>query len=295
MSAKPSNIGHSIARCGYDSPLPVCLLGPVCAIAARCKRLSSVVAALLMLLNGCGSGNNSVLEEVSEKVYTVEPSANISIHNYDGAVLVYGSNVNEVRVRSVKKAYTHERLSRIVIDVSAKPGAVSITAKAPPQPKWAFSDHSGTVDCTVVVPATASISALDLNAGEILLDSIRGAVHARLNDGRIFARNCFTNMDLTVKRGTLAVSYEWWQEENFSAQATMIQGNAWVWLPSEAAFHLLARAAHGKIANDFNNVPVTAHSSGGDMKIDQIVNGGGSATINVRVEKGDIKIAEANP
>jgi hypothetical protein len=295
MSAKPSNIGHSIGRSGYDSPLPVRVLGPVRAIAATCGRLSSVVATLLMLLNGCGSGNNRVLEEISEKVYTVEPGANISIHNYDGAVLVYGSDVNEVRVRSLKRAYSHERLSRIVIDVSATPGAVSITAKVPPQPKWAFSDHSGTVDCTVVVPATASISALNLNAGEVLLDSIRGAVHARLNDGRIFARNCFTNMDLTVKRGTLALSYEWWQEANFSAQATMIQGNAWVWLPSEAAFHLLARAAHGKIANDFNNVPVTAHSSGGEMKIDQIVNGGGSATINVQVENGDIKIAEANP
>jgi hypothetical protein len=248
-----------------------------------------------MLLNGCGSADHRVLEEIIERVYPVEPNVNVSIQNRDGAILVYGSDANELRVRSLKKAYSHERLSRIVIDVSAKPGAVSITAKAPPQPKWAFSDHSGTVDCTVVVPATASISALDLNAGEILLDSIRGAVHARLNDGRIFARNCFTNMDLTVNRGTLALSYEWWQKENFSAQATMVQGNASVWLPSEAGFHLLARAAHGKIANDFNNVPVTAHSSGGEMKIDQIVNGGGSATINVRVEKGDIKIAEANP
>ena len=88
---------------------------------------------------------------------------------------------------------------------------------------------------------------------------IRCAAHtvrARLNDGRIFARNCFTNLDLTVNRGTLALSYEWWEKEKFSAQATMIQGNAWVWLPSEAAFHLLARAAHGKIANDFNNLPV---------------------------------------
>ena len=230
-----------------------------------------------MLLNGCGSGDNRVLEEVSEKVYTVEPSANISIHNYDGAILVYGSDVNEVRVRSLKRAYSHERLNQIGIDVSAKPGAVSITAKAPPQPKWAFSDHSGTVDCTIVVPATASISALDLNAGEVLLDSMRGPeVHARLGDGRIFARNCFTNLDLTVNRGTLALSYEWWQSEKFSAQATMIQGNAWVWLPSEAAFHLLARAAHGKIANDFNNLPVSANSSGSEMKIDQIVNGGGS-------------------
>ena len=249
-----------------------------------------------MLLNGCGSGNNRVLEEVSEMVYTVEPSANISIHNYDGAILVYGSNVNEVRVRSLKRAYSHERLNQIAIDVSAKPGAVSITAKVPPQRKWAFSDHSGTVDYTIVVPATASISALDLNAGEVLLDSMRGPeVRARLNDGRIFARNCFTNLDLTVNRGTLALSYEWWQKEKFLAQATMIQGNAWVWLPSEAAFHLLADAKHGKIANDFNNLPVSANSSAKGMKIDQIINGGGAATINVRVDKGDIKIAEANP
>ena len=249
-----------------------------------------------MLLSSCGSGNNRVLEEVSEKVYTVELNANISIHNYDGAILVYGSNVNEVRVRSLKRAYSHERLNQIAIDVSAKPGAVSITAKIPPQPQWALSDHSGTVDCTIVVPATASISALDLNAGEVFLDSMRGPeVRARLNDGRIFARNCFTNLDLTVNRGTLALSYEWWQEEKFSAQATMIQGNAWVWLPSEAAFHLLARTAHGKIANDFNNLPLTANSSAREMKIDQIFNGGGAATINVRVEKGEIKIAEANP
>jgi hypothetical protein len=134
-----------------------------------------------------------------------------------------------------------------------------------------------------------------LNAGEVLVDSMRGAVHARLNDGRIFARNCFANLDLTVKRGTLALSYEWWQKEKFSAQATVIQGNAWVWLPSEATFHLLARAAHGKIANDFNNLPISEHSSGSEMKIDQIINGGGSATINVQVEKGDVKIAEANP
>jgi len=248
-----------------------------------------------MLLSACGSADNRVLEEVSEKVYTVEPSANISIQNRDGAVLVYGSNVNEVRVRSLKKAYSHQRLNQIGINVSTKPGAVSITAKVPPQPKWAFSDHSGTVDCTIVVPATASISALDLNAGEVLLDSMHGReVHARLGDGRIFARNCFTNLDLTVSRGTLGLSYDWWEQEKFSAQVNVGQGNAWVWLPSDSAFHQLADVKHGKIANDFNNLPVSANSSARGMKIDQIVNGGGSATINVRVEKGNIKIAEAN-
>jgi hypothetical protein len=249
-----------------------------------------------MMLSGCGSADNRVLEEVSERVYTVEPDANISIHNQDGAILVYGSDVNEVRVRSVKKAYSYERLNQIAIDVSTKPGAVSITAKVPPRPKWAFSDHSGTVDCTIVVPATASISALDLIAGEVLLDSMRGReLRARLNDGRIFARNCFTNLDLIMNRGTLMVSYDWWEQETFLARVNVGQGNAWVFLPSDARFHLLAHAVHGKIANDFNNLPLSANSFSREMKIDQIVNGGDSTTINVRVEKGNIKIAEANP
>jgi hypothetical protein len=262
----------------------------------KCEKLWPAIAALLMLLNGCGSEDNRVLEEVVEQVYSVNPNANISIHNRDGAILVYGSDANEIRVRSVKKAYSRERLNQIAIDVSAKPGAVSVITKFPRQPKWALSDRSGTVDYTIVVPGTASISALELNAGEVLLDSMRGPqVRAQLNDGRIIARNCFTNLDLTANRGTLTLSYNWWEQEKFSAQVNVGKGNAWVLLPTDAGFHLVARAAHGKIANDFNNVPLNANSSAREMKIDQIINGGGAATINVRVEKGNIKIAETNP
>jgi hypothetical protein len=249
-----------------------------------------------MTLSGCGRADNRVLEEVSEKVYTVEPRANVSIQNRDGAILVYGSDANEMRVRAIKKAYSRERLNQIAIDVFTKPGVVSVVTKFPPQPIWGLSDRSGTVDYTILVPETASISALDLNAGEVLLDSMRGQeVRARLSDGRIFARNCFTNLDLTVKRGTLGLSYDWWEEEKFSAQVKLAQGNAWIWAPSDAAFHLAAEAAHGKIANDFNNLPVSANAVAKGMKVDQIVNGGGSATIQVRVDKGNIKIAEANP
>jgi len=249
-----------------------------------------------VLLNGCGSAGHRVLEQVVEKVYPVEPNANISIQNHDGAILVYGSNVNELRVRSLKRAYNQERLNQIAADISTKPGAVSIITKFPLQPKWAFSDRSGTVDLTVTVPATASISALDLHAGEVFLESMRGPeVRARLNDGRIFARNCFTTLDLTMNRGTLTLAYDWWEQGKFSAQVNVGQGNAWVFLPTEAALRLVAKATHGKIANDFTDLPLPANSSARGMKIDQIVNGGNSATIKVQVAKGDIKIAEANP
>ena len=90
------------------------------------------------MLNGCGSGDNRVLEEVSKRFIRSNPSANVSIQNRDGAVSVYGSNNNEMRVRCVKKAYSHERLNQIAMDVSTKPGAVSVTTKFPPNQTGRF-------------------------------------------------------------------------------------------------------------------------------------------------------------
>jgi hypothetical protein len=247
-------------------------------------------------LVGCGSESDRVLEETFERLYTIEPSANISIQNGDGAVMVYGSNVNEMRVKAVKKAYSRTRLRRIGIDVSTKPGSVSISTKFPPKSKWGLFDRSGTVDYTIVVPATASIAELDLDAGEILVDGMRGrAMHARLGEGRMFARNCFANVDLAVERGNLIVSYDWWEETNFSVEANVAQGNAWAYLPGDAAFHLLAKAAHGKMFNDFKSPAAAEPASAVGVRVDMPVNGGGEATIKIRVAEGNINIVEANP
>lgn len=251
---------------------------------------------VLVMFDGCGSADHPVLEEVAEKVYTIDPKAKITIQNRDGAVLVYGGEANEIRVQSTKRAYSQKRLDEIAIDISTGRGSASIVTKFPPRPKWGFSDRSGTVDYTIVVPATASISALDVNAGEVLVDSMHGnEVRAQLNDGRIFARDCVTNLDLTIQRGTVTLTYDWSVQEKFSAQVNLKQGNAWLFLRSEAAFRLFAQTAQGKIANDFNDIPASRNSSSNGMAVDQLVNGGGAATIKVRVERGDIKIAESNP
>jgi hypothetical protein len=251
---------------------------------------------LALSLAGCGSGNDHLLEESFEQLYTVEPNANITIQNGEGAVSVYGSNVNEMRVHAVKRAYQRARLKQIAIDVSTRPGSVSITTKFPSRPKWGLFDRSGTVDYTVVVPATANILGLDLDAGEVLVDGMRGqTTRARLGEGRMFARNCFTNSELAIRRGNLILSYDWWEERNFSAQANIEHGNAWVYLPGDAAFHLLVKAVHGEIFNDFESRAVTKPTAANGTKIDALVNGGGQATIKFRVREGDIKIVAANP
>jgi len=260
------------------------------------RNVRQIVAVLLLSLAGCGSESDRVLEETFERLYTVEPNANITIQNGDGAVLVYGSNTSEMQVHAVKRDYRRSRLTQIAINVSTKPGSVSIATKFPPRPKWGLFDRSGTVDYTVVVPATANILGLDLDAGEILVDGMRGRMtRARLGGGRMFVRNCFANVDLAVRRGNLMVSYDWWEETKFSAEANVVQGNACVYLPSDAAFHLLAKAAHGKMSNDFKSPRVAEPVSAAGMKVDRAVNGGGETTIKIRVAEGNINIVEANP
>lgn len=260
------------------------------------RNLRQIAVVLLLSLAGCGSESDPVLEETFERLYTVQPNTEISIQNHDGAVLVYGANTNELQVHATKKAYSRMRLKEIAIDISVQPTTVSIETKFPSKPRWALFDRSGTVDYTLVVPATAIISRLHLVAGEVLLDGIRGpSLHAWLGDGRMLAHNCFTEIDLALQRGNLTVSYDWWEGGTFSVHANIAQGNARAFLPSDSAFHLVAETAHGKIGNDFDNLAVKRTSSAAAAKIDMLVNGGGQAAIKMRAAEGDIKIVEANP
>jgi hypothetical protein len=252
------------------------------------------LGVLLPALAGCGSATERTLEETFEQVYPIQPTANVTVTNGDGAVFVYGSNINEMRVEAIKKAYTRERLKQIAVNVSVQEGSVSIETNIPKKQKWSFSDHSGTVDYTIVVPATANLSRLQLGDGEVVVDGMRGeAVRARLRNGRVFAHNCFSNVEFTLDRGTLTLAYEWWETRKFSIQANITRGNAWALLPSDAAFHLIAETGDGKIENDFEKSaePGTEEITKTDMSI----HGGGKAALRIQATEGNIKIVEANP
>lgn len=250
---------------------------------------------MLLSLGGCGSESDRVLEETFEQLYTIRANLDISIQNGDGAVLVYGSNTNEMRVHATKKAYSRPRLKEIAIDVSVQPTSVAIKVRLPPKPTWALFDRSGTVDCTIVVPATTNVAQLRLDAGEVLVDGMRGpSVHAELGDGRMVAHNCFTDIDLALQRGNLTISYDWWEHGTFSVQANVARGNAWAFLPSDAAFRLVAETLHGKLASDFDDTAAQTTRARAE-KIDTLVHGGGHAAIKVRTANGEIKIVEANP
>ena len=253
-----------------------------------------ILVAWSLSLTGCGSATDRTFEETIEQSYKVEPATSISIKNVDGSIHVYGSPANEVTLQTTKRAYTPKRLKQIAINVSVQPGAIAINTNFPKEPRWGLFDRSGTVDYTIVVPDTASISALELANGELSVERMRGQnVHARLETGRLVERNCFSHVDVAVNRGTLTLAYEWWEPGKFSVQTNIADGNAWAFLPSDAAFHLIAETVQGKIASDFT--AAGEHPAQAMTKVDVLVNGGGEAQIKMHATEGNIKVMGQNP
>lgn len=253
-----------------------------------------IFVAYSFSLIGCGPSSERVLEETIEKSYKIEPTTSISIKNVAGSIQIYGSPAREMTLQAIKRAYAAKRLKQIAIDVSVQPGTIAIETTFPREATWDLRDRSGTVDYTIVVPDTASISQLELANGEVSIEEMRGqSVHARLGTGRLFVHNCFTNVNAMVGRGTLTLAYEWWEPGKFSVQTNIADGNVWGFLPSDADFHLIAETVQGKIASDF--IAVEEHLAQATTKVDMLVNGGGETQIKMRATEGNIKVVGQNP
>jgi len=146
----------------------------------------------------------------------------------------------------------------------------------------------------IVVPQTIRISNLELINGEVQLEGMRSKeAHAQLGSGRLFAHNCFGNLDLRLKTGNLAIAYDWWEEREFSIHAAIQNGNASAYIPSDAAFHLVAHTATGKIANDFAEKE-QRHAEPINT-VDMLVAGGGKTTFEFEAQDGNVKITAHNP
>ena len=252
------------------------------------------VALALLLLPGCGSAGDRILEQEIERTYQIDPSTVISIRNLDGSIQVYGSSSSEVELEAIKKAYTAERLNEIKVTVAAKPGSLSIETTFPPRKKWGGFDRSGTVDYIIVVPQISKMLRLELADGELSVEGIRsGEVHANLGNGRLFNRNCFANLHSSVKTGVLAIIYDWWEPRKFFINAQIEDGNASALIPGEGSFHLVAESVTGKIVNDFTTQEERHASAVG--KIDIVVGDAAQANIKIHATDGNIKVTEANP
>jgi hypothetical protein len=245
----------------------------------------------VMFCGGCGfKGGDQSLEEIFDQIYKVGRNAKLSLTNLDGAVRIYGADIDEIHVYAVKRAYSAARLAKIDIHVTTQPGAVSIETIYPPRKKWGLGDRSGTVDYTIVVPFTCAISKVDMETGEILIEGIRGgSAHVHLTNGRLFAHDCFGNIELKIDNGGIDVYYDWWEDQKFSVSATIVDGGVRAFIPIDSSFHLIAEAEEGEIGNDFAE---KEQRKPGVHQIDKIIGSPALAEIRLHARNGNVRIAE---
>lgn len=285
--------GLTSDRSEFSRSLRVKKLDPTETHRLSIVRDASAAIGLLVLFASCNRTADRTLEQVVEKSYPATPATTLSITNVDGSIRIYGGGPPVIKIQAIKKAYSSARLNGIAIDISAQENAVTIETKLPPRKGW-LSDRSGTVDYIIVVPDYLNISRADLQNGEVLIDGMRGqSARASLGSGRLFAHNCFGNLDLSVKSGNFAVTYDWWEPNKFSVDASIDDGNGFAFISSDASFHLIAKTDNGKIGNDFTE----QEDRRGQVltNIDMLVGTANNVTFRLHATDGNLQIVEANP
>lgn len=254
--------------------------------------IASFIALWCALISGCGS--SEPLEQIVEQTYPVDPASSITLKNIDGTIEIHGSPKPEVYLQAIKKAYTTARLNGITVSVKAQSDGIVVDTQIPSARRWSLGDRSGTVDYVVVVPQTAKIVHAELRNGEILVAGMfNGEVHAKVENGRLFVRNCFGDVHARSGTGALTVTYDWWEQHKFSADAHIEDGNLFAIIPSDATFRVHAEAPTGKIGNDFAE---QEQRTGATLtRIDEVVGDSPEVVINLRADDGNIKIVDANP
>jgi hypothetical protein len=133
-----------------------------------------LLPAMVLCLIGCREAVEHPVDQTTEEEYQVDPTASLSVRNTDGSVVIHGSDSPKLKLRTVKKARNAERLRAIAVNVTAEPGAVSITTNLRREKNKAFSANAGTVDYEITAPRTLRISRLDLASGKVRVEEKRG-------------------------------------------------------------------------------------------------------------------------
>lgn len=236
----------------------------------------------------------TVLGGEFERSYPIEATAKISIRNRGGSILVYGGPPGEIKISAVKRAYTTARLAEIAVDVSNKPAEIVIDTRYPAQSKWGLSDRAGTVDYVITVPMSCSDLSVELGDGEILLDGIRcGVAKAKLENGRLFVNNCFGDLRVSIGQGGFDANWDWWETQESSMDAEIVNGNGYVHFPGVAAFHLLALSVNGKIAT--NLAAQAKVEEDGSRKIDTMIGNPSRTEVKLKATNGNLEINALNP
>lgn len=240
-----------------------------------------VPAVLLSLALAIAAVPGYAISKEFTQSYALQPGGSFELQNVNGTVEVQGWDKDVVEVHAVKTAKLKESdLARVSIDVSARPGAVSVMTRYPQNegvevaveytirvPHGARVEHLGTVNGTLRVAGVSEVDELRTVNGNIEVYEADSSVHAHTTNGNV-------HMELSRVRGVSGTFAETTNgsvvlalpaDTQANLEARCLNGNFLSELPFAMEGSLKPREIRGRLGQ--GGTPIKLHTINGAIRV----------------------------
>ncbi|MCL5020233.1 MAG: hypothetical protein M1339_00915 [Bacteroidetes bacterium] len=240
------------------------------------------------------AGKSHGVSEKFQKSFTLSPGGTVSLENVNGNLKVTTWDKNEVRVEAVKYADDKESLDGLAIDVDATSDAVDIHTHYPEDENHSRGHGTG-VNYVLTVPKSANLDKINIVNGGIDISGVNGKVIMSTVNGAVRARGLGNICELKVVNGGVDAGFAA-LPVRADVELKAVNGSLVLRLPANAKADIRAKAAVGRISDDFGLHE--SSESGGDalVKIGESLRGeigGGGASIKLETVNGSIEILKS--
>jgi DUF4097 and DUF4098 domain-containing protein YvlB len=232
------------------------------------------------------------LTETHEFHLTGIPS--LTVHNNAGNIVLHPGAEGQIvvtatkRLRSILRTGTEQDLERVKINVRQNANDISVDADVD---RFSLFQQV-TIDLDIAVPATVARLDLKLNAGNLEVQGISGAMKAKVNAGNLDVLSGATLADgsrLVANAGNVTVRSS--VAQGASVDAEVNAGNLRVYLPRATAMFLDARTHAGNV--EVSGWPVTSARSFASASASGALGPEAKGTLTLRSNAGNIVLSPA--
>ncbi|MFD2168253.1 DUF4097 domain-containing protein [Thalassotalea euphylliae] len=225
-------------------------------------------------------------EKVIEKTFDVQQGASFDIDNVNGAINIYKSDNDQIKVIATVSAKSESQLERIKIDMVQNGNKVDVETKYK-QSSWG-NNNSGDVNYDVWLPDNMSETDVDLVNGSLKIEGVSGELDADLVNGSIDVSELDGDAKLNSVNGSVTARYTSLTAVK-DIEIETVNGSIKVFLPSNPDIRVDAETMHGSIKSDFSFDIEKSMFSGRSMTGTV---GNGTTSMSLESVNGGIKVFE---
>lgn len=250
--------------------------------------LINTICATALLSTIAWSVQAEVVDKI-EKSFDVNAQSQFSLENINGAVEITSWDQQVIQITATVRTDDQEARDLITVDMQQNGRGVKVETRYKKDSSWGFknSNNSGEVSYSVMVPADADLSSIELVNGSLVIENVHGDIDVELVNGSVKATGLMGSSEITSVNGSIKAKYQSLSDDFEQVKIQTVNGSIKLALPESISAAVDAETLHGSIKNDFGLANDEESFMGKSLEGDI---GSGDARISLESVNGSIKI-----